>query len=123
MAQNSTPARQQIHLLVIVCAAVMTCTMASSRAAAQSCLPSDIKPSEIVVSDSNKTDRASKPETVRDRLTQLKARCRQGKLTDSRGKQIYFLRLIGCWGNPPADYEEQIEEQRTKLRDRTIPVA
>jgi hypothetical protein len=117
MAQNSIPARLQIHLLVIVCAAVMTCTMASSRAAAQSCLPSDIKPSEIVASDSNKTDRASKPETVRDRLTQLKARCRQGKLTDSRGKQIYFLRLIGCWGNPPADYEEQLEEQRTKLRE------
>lgn len=117
MVQNSNPARLLIHMLVIVCAAVMTCAMASSQAAGQSCLPSDIKPGEIVVSDSNKPDRAGKPETVRDRLTELKARCRQGKLTDSRGKQIYFLRLIGCWGNPPADYEEQLEEQRTKLRE------
>ncbi len=54
--------------------------------------------------------------TVKDRLVELKARCRKGKLLDSRGKQIYFYRLIGCWGNPPVDYLEQVEQQRIKLR-------
>jgi len=90
---------------------------ASSRAVAQSCLPSDVKPTEIVTPGSYEGGRATKPKTVRDRLTELKARCRKGKLTDSRGKQISFLRLIGCWGNQPADYEEQLEEQRVRLRE------
>lgn len=98
-------------------AGLMTGAIASSRAAAQSCLPADVKPAEIVASDADKQDRATKPKTVKDRLTELKARCRKGKLLDSRGKEIYFLRLIGCWGNPPADYEEQLQEQRVRLRE------
>src|SRR5215470_2005969 len=91
--------RRLVHWSLIVATGLITIAIASSQAAAQSCLPSDIKPSENVVSDPNKHDGAHKPTTVRDRLTELKARCRQGKLLDSRGKQIYFLRLIGCWGN------------------------
>ena len=55
--------------------------------------------------------------TVNDQLKELKARCRNGKLIDERGKQIYFYRLIGCWGNPPSDYLERLEQQRNKLRE------
>jgi hypothetical protein len=107
----------QIRCPLIIVAAAVACATVSSRAAAQSCLPSDVKPTEIVAPDSDHQDRATKPKTVRDRLRELKARCRKGRLTDSRGKEIYFVRLIGCWGNPPADYEEQIEEQRAQVRE------
>jgi hypothetical protein len=117
MVKQSKRSRVLIQRLLIIAAALMTYGIASSQAAGQSCLPSDVKPTEIVAPDSESQDRATKPKTVRDRLTELKARCRKGKLMDARGKQIYFLRLIGCWGNPPADYEEQLEEQRVKLRE------
>ena len=117
MVQQITRSRVLIHRLLIVAATVMTCAFASSHAAGQSCLPSDIKPTEIVAPDTNRQDRVTKPKTVKDRLTELKARCRKGKLIDSRGKEIYFLRLIGCWGNQPADYEEQLEDQRVRLRE------
>ena len=117
MVQQIRRSRVLIQRALIVAAAVMTCAIASSHAAGQSCLPSDVKPTEIVASDSDKQDQVTKPKTVKDRLTELKARCRKGKLIDSRGKEIYFFRLIGCWGNPPADYEEQLEEQRVKLRE------
>lgn len=106
-----------IYRSLLIAAALIICPLLSSRAAGQSCLPSDVKPSEIVAPDSDKQDQVTKPKTVKDRLTELKARCRKGKLIDSRGKEIYFLRLIGCWGNPPADYEEQLEAQRVKLRE------
>jgi hypothetical protein len=117
MIQQMKRSRALIHRSLIIAAAVIICAIASSRAAGQSCLPSDVKPTEIVAPDSDHQDRATKRKTVRDRLKELKARCRKGKLTDSRGKEIYFVRLIGCWGNPPADYEEQIEQQRVQVRE------
>jgi len=107
------------HLLsgvFIAAAAVIVCAAAASPARAQSCLPPDIKPTEIVSTEAGKDGRVIRNVTVKDRLVELKARCRKGKLTDARGKQIYFYRLIGCWGNPPADYQEQFEAQRVKLR-------
>jgi hypothetical protein len=109
--------RSFVHRALIPAAAVIICAIASAHAAGQSCLPSDVKPTEIVAPDSDKQEQITKPKTVKDRLTELKARCRNGKLIDSRGKEIHFFRLIGCWGNPPADYEEQLEEQRVKLRE------
>ncbi len=117
MFEQIKPSRVLIHRSLMIAAAMITCAIAASHAAGQSCLPSDIKPTEIVAPDTDHPGRATKRKTVRDRLTELKARCRNGKLTDSRGKQIYFVRLIGCWGNPPADYEEQIEQQRVKVRE------
>lgn len=53
--------------------------------------------------------------TVQDKLTALQARCRDGKLVDETGREIVFYRLIGCWGNPPADYQELLAKQRTDL--------
>ena len=117
MIQKIKRSRVLIQRVLVVAAAVMTCAIASSRAEGQSCLPADIKPTEIVAPDSDHPGRTTKRKTVRDRLKELQARCRKGKLTDSRGKEIYFVRLIGCWGNPPADYEEQIEQQHEKVRE------
>jgi hypothetical protein len=53
--------------------------------------------------------------TVSMRLKQLKARCQKGKLVDRKGRQIRFYNLIGCWGNPPADYEEMLQNQTREI--------
>lgn len=76
------------------------------------CLPEDVKLDEVVSIEGE----ATKPVTVRQKLTELKARCKSGKLVDGKGKPIQFVHLIGCWGNPPEDYEEQIERQRAEIK-------
>jgi len=58
--------------------------------------------------------------TVEKRLAQLKARCRNRKLLDAKGREIRFHRP-SCWGNPPADYQEiqqQEAEELLKLQKR-----
>jgi hypothetical protein len=53
--------------------------------------------------------------TVEQKLTAMKARCKNGKLVDAQGKEISFFRLEGCWGNPPADYQEILAQQQQQL--------
>jgi hypothetical protein len=81
------------------------------------CLPKDVNLKAIVQSDPDMAGKGitEKPLTVQQKLKELKARCKNGKLVDANGKEIYFLQLIGCWGNPPEDYQEQLEQQRLKL--------
>ena len=52
--------------------------------------------------------------TVRSKLIQLGARCRGGKLSTRRGREIRFFKTE-CWGNPPADYLEISDRQRRKI--------
>jgi len=83
------------------------------------CLPDGIKADTIVEAKqitSTAGMRVAK-ETVVQRLNKLKARCRAGKLRDQKGKEIRFYQVQGCWGNPPADYLEILEEQTKHLRD------
>lgn len=85
------------------------------------CLPEDIKLKEIITAPQMKsaakhTEKpAEKKATVKDILVELKAHCDKGKLVDGAGREIRFYRLIGCWGNPPEDYQEQLEQQRKQL--------
>ena len=81
------------------------------------CLPAGTNLEEVVTPAQAKfADGApTKQLTVRDTLTRLKARCRKGKLVAGNGREIRFYRLIGCWGNPPADYEEQLAQQSKEL--------
>jgi hypothetical protein len=58
--------------------------------------------------------------TVKDKLIEIKARCRRGRLVDHTGRQIYFYSLTGCWGNPPADYLEILEHQRKEIAQLKI---
>ena len=53
--------------------------------------------------------------TVAEKLKDLKARCRKHKLFDGKGREIRFYQLIGCWGNPPEDYQQQLARQATEL--------
>jgi hypothetical protein len=85
--------------------------------AVTACLPQSIKP-ETVVSTlrvSSAKGEVVKAVTVKDTLAKLKARCKRGKLVDGTGREIRFVELIGCWGNPPADYEEQMKRQAEEL--------
>ena len=82
------------------------------------CLPSDIKPGDVVsverVNGSGGAQRLKKI-TVRDVLKQVGAHCLEGKLLDAAGKEIRFYRLVGCWGNPPEDYQEILDKQNREL--------
>src|SRR5512138_2500905 len=110
----------QLCPLVIFCSSLLT--LPPHRL--QACLPKDIKSTDIVSTQlvrSAAGSREVKKITVGQKLTTMKARCKNGKLVDATGKEIYFFRLQGCWGNPPADYQEILEEQQhqlEKLRQR-----
>ena len=81
----------------------------------QSCLPSDIDADEVVSLESPSPGRVAKKITVTSKLNQLGARCRAKRLVDARGKEIHFYRLTGCWGNPPENYQEILDNQRQEL--------
>ncbi|HEX8186643.1 MAG TPA: hypothetical protein VF747_17885, partial [Blastocatellia bacterium] len=40
---------------------------------------------------------------------------KKGSLVDGRGREIYFYRLTGCRGNPPDNYQEILERQRSEI--------
>lgn len=82
------------------------------------CLPKGTHLTDVVSSRVNKGALSAGPAeqvTVKEKLIEMKARCKKGKLVDSSGKQIVFYRLTGCWGNPPADYQEILERQRSEI--------
>ena len=81
----------------------------------QGCLPSDIDAAEVVSFESPSPGHVAKKITVTTKLNQLGARCRAKRLVDARGREIHFYRLIGCWGNPPMDYQEILDNQKQEL--------
>lgn len=54
--------------------------------------------------------------TVGQTLKKLKAKCSRNKLVDGKRKPIYFFDMQGCWGNPPADYREILEQQSEQIK-------
>ncbi|MFL6275276.1 MAG: hypothetical protein ACJ74G_08685 [Blastocatellia bacterium] len=106
--------------LLMIC---MVCLLVASAAlAAQSgfehCLPPGIKAGTVVSAQGVQTDAGNnlvKKVMVRDHLTALKAHCRRGKLVDGKGREIAFYRLKGCWGNPPANYQEILTRQNEEI--------
>jgi len=81
------------------------------------CLPDGIDLNSVVVNEAQQvsTKPAGRQTTVKQRLIQLKAHCRRGKLMDGKGRQIYLYELIGCWGNPPDDYLELLKHQEQEI--------
>ena len=85
------------------------------------CMPAGVQASDVVSSQAVKPGGKVVTVTVSQKLKALGARCRKGKLVDAKGTEIRFYQLVGCWGNPPDDYQEQLERQTrelTKLRKR-----
>jgi hypothetical protein len=103
------------HLAFIM---VLMCPFVSGGRADQfaSCLPAGVRPAErISPPDGSSEANGAKQTTVQQMLIKLRARCRKGKLIDRTGKEIYFYRLVGCWGNPPEDYLAVLEKQREEI--------
>ena len=104
----------------MITAFVLCLTIASSDADLKSCLPGDVSLTDVVSAELNRygsEGQQVKKVTVKDKLVGLKARCKKGKLVDAKGREIRFYRLKGCWGNPPADYQEILAEQEKELRE------
>lgn len=72
----------------------------------------------MVVVDGAKSPRAgmSRKISVNQRLIQLKAHCKGGKLVDVNDRQIYLYSMKGCWGNPPADYLDVLKRQEQEIQ-------
>ncbi len=80
------------------------------------CLPADVKLNDVVEASITGYANGQHKVTVESKLNELKATCnRDNKLIDGSGKQVVFYHLIGCWGNPPADYRELLEKQREEI--------
>jgi hypothetical protein len=104
----------QLSLIVLFSAGLIT---APSRRF-QTCLPDGIKNDDVVSTQGVKPGAGGskvKKITVEQTLKAIKARCKDGKLVDTDGKEIYFYRLQGCWGNPPADYQEILQQQQAEI--------
>ena len=86
----------------------------------RACLPKDVKTTDVVSTRLVRARDGSKEiqkVMVDETLKKLKAKCKKGKLVDASGKEIYFYRLRGCWGNPPADYQDILSQQQRELED------
>lgn len=83
------------------------------------CLPPDVELETIVSATQIESAAGNKivKETVKQRLDKINAGCRAGKLTDGKGREIRFYRLQGCWGNPPQDYQEILNNQQKELEE------
>ncbi len=96
---------------------LLVCTAVDGTDSFLACLPESIHSDEVVSVQQAKSGNpdVARKVTVRQALTRLKARCKDGKLVDGAGKEIRIVRLIGCWGNPPDDYQEQLERQSKEI--------
>jgi hypothetical protein len=81
------------------------------------CLPEDVTEDTAVSAPEGErtAGKTEKSFTVSAALRKLEARCRDGKLVDKAGREIYFFHRIGCWGNPPEDYVERLARQTEEI--------
>jgi len=74
------------------------------------CLPKDVHADEAV----SYGFKGRPAVTVQTKLVEMKARCRKGRLVDSKGREIRFFHL-SCWGNPPENYQEIRRRETAEL--------
>lgn len=101
-------------------AIILLCSFSPARASDSilPCLPKNVAQDTLVSGDelNSAKGKTQEPVTVREALRRIKARCRKGKLFDQTGSEIYFFHLIGCWGNPPEDYQERLTLQAQEIQ-------
>jgi hypothetical protein len=113
----------KLHLFVASLAVMVGCqhfhgsnafSRLPDRAAIAKLLPPDVHLDTVAEHGFGVTDKR----TVEDELIRVKARIgNDGKLHDQSGRPIEFFKLTGCWGNPPANYQQIIDEQDRRLED------
>lgn len=88
-----------------------------SQDALSRCLPAGIKLDDVVGTTMVGYVRPenSVRTTVAQALGGLGAVCRDDKLMDTTGREIYFYHRVGCWGNPPQNYGEILQKQQDEL--------
>jgi hypothetical protein len=101
-------------IAILWCAASAT----SSGTDVGRCVPKDVDLNSLVVSEVSKPTHKSiaNQVTVKQRLNQLKARCKRGKLVDGKNRPIYLYPMIGCWGNPPDNYLDMLRQQDEEIQ-------
>ena len=77
------------------------------------CLPEEYKSTDVV-SYREKHKGGNGYVTIADKLVELKAHCKEGKLVDGKGREIRFFKFA-CYGNPPIDYEELKQKELQEL--------
>ncbi len=99
----------------------LACVGASVTAKTRSwnCLPDGIKGTDVVSTLAVRAGgrREIQKTTVAQKLTEMNARCRKGKLVDSSGTQIRFYKLKGCWGYPSEEHNQILERQTRELAE------
>lgn len=119
--KNALPFLILIHLALLpVAASAEANDNGASPSSLAKCLPPDIKLSDVVEAgrarEVNGRPAGSSPVTVEQKLHGLGATCNSAnRLVDGTGKEIVFYHLTGCWGNPPADYQEILQKQREEI--------
>lgn len=119
-----------IVILIICGSSQIMCAQSKSRKSGKTtaqinsrlqydCLPEAVKPDQVVsvISKTPNLTGEVERETVKQRLDKLDARCKAGKLVDAKNREIRFYQLQGCWGNPPADYQEIMNAQQKELQE------
>ena len=92
------------------------CTSSAVAPSGLACLPPNIKATDIVSATLVQIEPPIVQKvTVAQKLTALNADCKNGTLVDGSGNQIYFYMLTGCWGNPPSNYQEILQQQEAEL--------
>jgi len=76
------------------------------------CLPKDVQPGEVV----SYRPKGTMNITVEKKLSEMKARCRNGKLVDAKRREIRFFHP-SCWGNPPPDYLETRQREDKEVAE------
>lgn len=100
--------------VLLTCMAIGVC----AREPSWTCLPVGIKTTDVVSTQTVRAARGGREIrkiTVAQKLRELKAQCRKGKLVDSARTEIRFYKLNGCWGSPPNDYRDIMDRQARDL--------
>jgi hypothetical protein len=81
------------------------------------CLPNGIDRTDVVSTREvqSRGRREIRKTTVDQKLKEVKASCRRGKLLDASGTEIRFYKLAGCWGHPSDDDREVLDRQNQEL--------
>jgi hypothetical protein len=103
----------RLLFILLLIAGASVATQGKSRW--QGCLPKDIDANEVISLETSAPGVVARKITVTTKLNQIGARCRAKRLVDTRGREIHFYRLTGCWGNPPLDYQEILDNQQQEL--------
>ncbi len=81
------------------------------------CLPSDVRLTEFLWATwetQNYVTTLLDGMTIEQKLIELNASCKNGKLVDGNGREIRFVRLVG-WGNAPYNYQEILYKQSVTI--------